>query len=371
MVTGKEIKMREDRAAQGSLKYLLILAAVLAIGVVAVLIANQMMGPAKTSAGESSLANIEIKGYGKSFDMSSNETAFETRPEKLIYSPDSEKIVFKPYDKWEHCNKFGGGKFYYKDSLGNLADRSIMEDVFDGNEAIKDWKYLFTFGNGYDVFLIEWEKSCQRSVTGSCGKELHILAYDLKHSGDTASAYYKSEDCLAGEEGDISEEIGPAEESKNISRDKYQASLANIEIKGYDKPFDMSSEETAFETRPEKLIYSPPHWKEIVFKPYDRWEHCKFGKFYRKADWEDLRLIGNFVNRSATEDALDELGGLKDWEYLFTMSDRYDVFLVEWTRRSCHSTRSEYCGKELKIFGYNPKYTYTTYSYYRSQDCQH
>ncbi len=200
MITGKGIKMRGGRAAQGSLEYLLILAAVLAIGVVAVLIANQMMGPAKTSTSvkedkyQASLANVEIKGYGKSFDMSSEETAFETRPEKLIYSPDSGKIVFEPYDKWENC-RFS--RFYYEDDRENFTNRSTTEDFFDNYEGIKDWEYLFTTNNGCDVFFVEWVESY------SASKELFIFAYGFKRPEGSAYvsdfysayAYYKSEDC--------------------------------------------------------------------------------------------------------------------------------------------------------------------------------
>lgn len=153
---------------QGSLEYLLILAAVLAIAVVAVVVANSMMSPAETSASveddkyEASVSGVELQEYDDPLDMGSAEAAVETRPERLVYSSGSGKIVFKPFDKWEKCDD-ATSQFYFGDSGDSdyMEDREAFEDMLEDKQDIEDYEFLFSTSGGSDAFLVEWDESCE------------------------------------------------------------------------------------------------------------------------------------------------------------------------------------------------------------------
>ncbi len=83
--------MNKKERAQGSLEYLLILAAILAIAAVVVVIAQSMLSPGKKTAdvGKTKYElltkhDIELSNYNKPFDPTSTPSTLETAPEMII-----------------------------------------------------------------------------------------------------------------------------------------------------------------------------------------------------------------------------------------------------------------------------------------------
>ncbi len=79
--------------AQGSLEYLLILAAILAIAAVVVIVAQAMLSPAERTANVGKTKyelltkhDIELSGYNEPFDSTSRPSTLETAPEMIIKS---------------------------------------------------------------------------------------------------------------------------------------------------------------------------------------------------------------------------------------------------------------------------------------------
>ena len=95
--------MTPPNKAQGSLEYLLILAAILAIAVVTVVVANQMLNPAETAAAIQQdkyvcgLQSIELIDYDKPYVGTKN-----TCPDFLKYEGEKHEFVSPIIlDTWE------------------------------------------------------------------------------------------------------------------------------------------------------------------------------------------------------------------------------------------------------------------------------
>ncbi|MBN3037244.1 MAG: hypothetical protein JW834_02250, partial [Candidatus Diapherotrites archaeon] len=116
----------------GSLEYLLILAAVLAIAVVVVVVANQMLAPAQAAAGVSedkyraSVEGIELEGYS-SLAVDAADARSQIRIIKYLGDPVSEIASRRSVDK-DLVATFSIGR-----------DRSVIVDVYgDGTAAVYD-----------------------------------------------------------------------------------------------------------------------------------------------------------------------------------------------------------------------------------------
>ncbi len=134
-----------SRRGQGALEYLLILAAILAIAVVAILVAHNIMSPARTSVGvgadkySCSISGIELLNYNKPYDGTQNTAPGQVKPCGTCSPLDLSDSSSSNPPSSDQCMKYNSCK---------------LQKKYDLVTCFKDgkWSAYLQSSNGYLVY---------------------------------------------------------------------------------------------------------------------------------------------------------------------------------------------------------------------------